>query len=1061
MLAAAIGSPAAAAYGAAKVDGLRIEFNMSNAPLARFRRAVQEATYLDEPTAISALLSADTRTPDQIATAQNVGIALIDACREQREDRSLLDAFLDQFGLSTEEGVALMCLAESIVRVPDRQTADDLIADKLGSGSWREHLGQSESLLVNASTWALMLTGEVVELGQPVTQNFGGWFGKLVNRLGEPVIRQSLRQAMKLLGSEFVFASTAQEAMASTRPDGLYSFDMLGEGARTAADAQRYFASYQEALGALQSLPDAGTGANCLTRSGISVKLSALYPRYETQQQAAVHQHLYPRLLALAEQAAEQDVQLTIDAEEANRLDLSLDLIERLVAEPSLQKWQGLGLAVQAYGRRGLALIEWLEALAEQHQRRLIVRLVKGAYWDAEIKLAQQQGVASYPVFTTKPATDLSYLACAARLLANQQAFFPQFATHNAHTVANIVTIAGNAEYEMQRLHGMGELLYREAKEVLPNAPMVRTYAPVGPHKHLMAYLIRRLLENGANSSFVNRFLDEDVPPQRLVRNNRNLVFSTPRTIVEPSELFAPQRPNSTGFELQDPLQLAQVQAAMDEYAETNWSYGSSSQDQSRQVTNPANNTEIVGSYAPATVEQAEQAITTAHDAFADWSNSSAHQRAAALHRTGQLLEQHRIELMALLTREAGKTVEDALDEVREAVDFCYYYAAECKRLFATTDLPGPTGESNQLQLLGRGTFVCISPWNFPLAIFMGQIAAALAAGNTVVAKPASQTMLIAHKAVALLHQAGVPEEVVRLVAGSGRIGASMVANPKVAGVAFTGSTQVAKSIQLSLAENVAEIVPLIAETGGQNAMLVDSTAMPEQVVDDVVRSAFGSAGQRCSALRILCIQEDIADDVLTMLRGAMDELHLGNPWQHHVDVGPIIDASAQQSLLEHIQSGAGRLLHQAALPQESIRNNGSFVPPTLLEINSVADLDQEHFGPILHVRRYPRDELQSVIQELNATGYGLTLGIHSRNNGFVDEITNSVRAGNVYVNRNMIGAVVGVQPFGGRGLSGSGPKAGGPNYVARFAAERTLTNNVAAIGGNLALLTGGGRTET
>lgn len=1037
---------------------------MSDTRLDNLRSTLQEATYLDEPTAISGLLSADTRTSSQIVAAQELGIALINACREQRDERSLLDAFLDQFGLSTEEGVALMCLAESIVRVPDRQTADDLIADKLGSGSWREHLGQSDSLLVNASTWALMLTGEVVELGQPVKQNFSGWFGKLVNRMGEPLIRQSLRQAMKLLGSEFVFASTAQEAMDSTSAGGLYSFDMLGEGARTAADAKRYFAAYQEALTALQRLPDAQDPASCLTRSGISVKLSALYPRYETHQHAAVHKHLYPRLLALAEQAAAQDVQLTIDAEEANRLDLSLGLIERLMAESALQQWQGLGLAVQAYGRRGLALIDWLECLAEQHQRRLIVRLVKGAYWDSEIKLAQQQGVASYPVFTTKPATDLSYLACATRLLANQQAFFPQFATHNAHTVANIITMAGNAEYEMQRLHGMGELLYSQAKNVLPQPPVLRTYAPVGPHKHLMAYLIRRLLENGANSSFVNRFLDDDVSVQRLVRNNRNLVFSTPRTIPEPGDLFAPQRPNSTGLELQDPLQLEALQQAMACYQDASWDYGphdNNSQQEKRSVHNPADTNEVVGSYVPTDIEAASNILAAANNAFQDWSTTTAEQRATALRRAGGLLEQHRAELMALLTREAGKTLEDALDEVREAVDFCYYYAAECERLFALQVLPGPTGESNQLQLLGRGTFVCISPWNFPLAIFVGQVAAALAAGNTVVAKPASQTTLIAHKAIALLHQAGIPELVVQLVPGSGRIGASLVANPTVAGVAFTGSTQVAKSIQLSLAQEVAQIVPLIAETGGQNAMLVDSTAMPEQVVDDVVRSAFGSAGQRCSALRILCIQEDIADDVLIMLRGAMDELQVGNPWRADIDVGPIIDVGAQQALLNHIQSSRSALLHQTPLLDKSITDSGTYIAPTLLEINSVAELSQEHFGPVLHVRRYARDELADVINELNDTGYGLTLGIHSRNNAFVERITQQVRAGNVYVNRNMIGAVVGVQPFGGRGLSGSGPKAGGPNYVARFAAERTVTNNVAAIGGNLALLTGANRAET
>lgn len=1024
---------------------------MPSIDLSPLRQRVREATFEPEAAVLDRLLTADRRTPAQIEQAQAQATALIKACREDKSERSLLDAFLDQFGLSTEEGVALMCLAESVIRIPDQETADDLIADKIGSSDrWRDHLGESDSMLVNASTWALMLTGEVVELGRPVQRNFGGWLGGLVNRLGEPVIRQSLRYAMKLLGNEFVFATTAEEAVASARKDELFSFDMLGEAARTAADAEAYQAAYLRALAALK--PDHPV-TDCRSHSGISVKLSALYPRYETLQADAVHQHLYPRLLELAETAAADNLQLTIDAEEAHRLDLSLSLIERLCAEPSLARWQGLGLALQAYGKRALPVIDFLEALAQNHDRCLIVRLVKGAYWDAEIKQAQVLGVESYPVFTTKPATDLSYLACAQRLLQSPDAFYAQFATHNAHTLANVLMLGENQPFELQRLHGMGELLFATAAERIPDLPPVRTYAPVGPHKHLMAYLIRRLLENGANSSFVNRFLDDNVPISQLVRNTRNLVIEQPSVLPLPTDLFQPRRHNSRGFELWDPAHLQTIQAGVQPFVAQLWGEAGEA------IHNPANPADVVGYTMLASTADVAVACDRARTAQPAW-NALGAGRAVILDRAAELLDQHYFELLMLLVREAGKTFRDAIDEIREAIDFCRYYAAQCREHFAApTFLPGPTGERNELRLHGRGVFVCISPWNFPLAIFTGQITAALAAGNGVLAKPAEQTPLIARRTVELLMQAGVPADVLQLLPGDGAVGAACIELPDIAGVAFTGSTAVAKIIQRTLAAKPGPIVPLIAETGGQNAMIVDSTAMLEQVTDDVLRSAFGSAGQRCSALRILCVQEDIAAELITMLIGAMDTLNVGNPMDLKTDIGPIIDAAALQNLHDHCDAMAERILHTVTSPW--LPSNGHFLAPRMLRIDRIDELQQEHFGPLLHLLTYQREELDQVLEDLQATGYGLTLGIHSRNSGFVEHVYQHTRAGNVYVNRNMIGAVVGVQPFGGSGLSGTGPKAGGPHYVTRFASERSYSDNVAAIGGNLDLLATDQRAAT
>ena len=860
--------------------------------------------------------------------------------------------------------------------------------------------------------------------------------------MGEPVIRQSLKYAMKLLGNEFVFATSASEAISESKPGELYSFDMLGEAARTLRDADAYQASYLEALTALKPSKPV---EDCFNYSGISVKLSALYPRYDSLHEAAVHEHLYPRLLILAQRAAADNLQLTIDAEEANRLDLSLRLIERLMNEPDLQTWQGLGLALQAYGKRALPVIDYLAGLAKTHGRRLIVRLVKGAYWDTEIKHAQQLGVEQYPVYTSKPATDLSYIACAQRLFAYPDAFYPQFATHNAYTLTNVLQMGRGHKFELQRLHGMGDLLYDTAKSAIDDLPPVRVYAPVGPHKHLMAYLIRRLLENGANSSFVNRFLDDAVPVDRLVRNARTRVIEQPSALPLPTELFGNQRLNSRGVELFDPLQQQTMRQGLEQWAEHQWGDGQEA------VRNPARPEDIVGHVDWAQADQITAQMDIAQQAQPGWDGLAA-ERAPILRRYGALLETHSVELCGLLVREAGKTWQDAIDEIREAVDFCRYYAHQCEQHFTqAATLPGPTGEVNRLQLHGRGVWVCISPWNFPLAIFLGQISAALAAGNAVFAKPAEQTPLIAQRAVELLHQAGVPQDILQLFCGDGALGAALIDAPGVEGVAFTGSTRVAKLINQQLANKPGPIVPLIAETGGQNVMIADSTAMFEQVTDDVLRSAFGSAGQRCSALRVLCVQQDIADELLAMINGAMELLVVGDPLDGATDIGPIIDAAALAKLEAHVQAFADRQRGATPLPEGL---SGHFIAPRVIEIERLDELAEEQFGPILHVLRYEQTELDALLQGIADTGYGLTMGIHSRNTAVIDAVYRGSRAGNFYVNRNMTGAVVGVQPFGGSGLSGTGPKAGGPHYLLRFANERTTSDNVAAIGGNLDLLT-------
>jgi RHH-type proline utilization regulon transcriptional repressor/proline dehydrogenase/delta 1-pyrroline-5-carboxylate dehydrogenase len=994
--------------------------------------------------------------------------ALVEGVRGRKSNRTGLDAFLRQYDLSSQEGVILMCLAEALLRIPDDATADKLIADKMVTGDWASHLGEGESLFVNASTWGLLLTGAIVRPAQADLSDPRGLMARIAGRLGEPVLRGAFRQAMRIMGHQFVMGRTMQEALqrAASAEHRAYrhSFDMLGEAALTSADAQRYFTAYREAILALAA---ADIEVGSVAAPSISVKLSALFPRYEFTQAARVHAELAPRLLELAQVAHAHRIALTIDAEEAERLELSLQLIESLARAPALEGWQGLGLAVQAYQKRALAVVRWVVELARSSGRRLNVRLVKGAYWDTEIKRAQERGLAGYPVFTRKVNTDVSYLACARELLSAGAIVYPQFATHNAHTVATVLELAGGAarSFEFQRLHGMGEELYAQllADERLGAA--CRIYAPVGSHEDLLPYLVRRLLENGANTSFVNRIIDERLPVDRIVADPIAEVDALQRKahprIPLPRLIFGSARLNSLGVNLPDPLEREPLLREVRASAGRRWDAVPLTHREVRggeptPVLNPARRSDVVGSVRRAEPAEVTSAIDAAVAAQPQWNAAGAVQRAAILTRAGELFEAKLPELVTLVAREGGRCLPDAIAEVREAVDFLRYYAHRAQQEFdGGQRLPGPTGESNELHLHGRGVFVCISPWNFPLAIFTGQIAAALAAGNSVIAKPAEQTPLVAHRAVQLLLEAGVPREVLHCLPGRGsRVGAQAVADPRIAGVVFTGSTETAQLINRTLAQRSGAIATLIAETGGQNAMIVDSSALPEQVVLDVVQSGFNSAGQRCSALRVLFVQQEIAPRVQNLLAGYMDELTVGDPLDLATDVGPVIDPAAQQMLQEHSAAITRQARWQHARALQASHRDGCFVAPLAVEIDSLAQLPGEVFGPVVHVVRYQANRLDQVIEAINGTGYGLTLGIHTRVDSTARYIAARVRAGNVYVNRNMIGAVVGVQPFGGRGLSGTGPKAGGPYYLHRFATEQTITNNTAAVGGNASLLT-------
>jgi RHH-type proline utilization regulon transcriptional repressor/proline dehydrogenase/delta 1-pyrroline-5-carboxylate dehydrogenase len=1034
------------------------------AALDALRRAVTERGLWPEERAVTRLLQTLELTGGARHRAVSVAMALVEGSRARRDERPFLDAFLQEFGLSNQEGIALMCIAEALLRIPDDATADRLIAEQLATGDWSAHSGKSESLFVNASTWGLMLTGGILELDPAIQSDAAGWMRKLTRKAGEPLVRLAVRRAMRIIGGEFVVGRSIEEALARSAREpevALCSFDMLGEGARTQHDAQRYLKSYEHAIDVI--------GASALGRapheaSSISIKLSALEPRYTLLQRERVLERLVPRAQALARRAAKLGIQLTIDAEEADRLDLSLDVIEALARDPSTRTWPGLGLAVQAYSKRAIDVIEWVAQLARSCGRRMTVRLVKGAYWDSEIKRGQERGLESYPVYTRKMTTDVSYLACAGVLLRHAEVIYPQFATHNAHSIASILELApAGAAFEFQRLHGMGRLLYAEAARRIAEFPRVRVYAPVGEHKDLLAYLVRRLLENGANTSFVNRFMDEQVPVADIVRDpiaelEHCESYAHPR-LPDPVALFSDRR-NSRGVDLGNPLELDALRSGLSaarsqERRSGPIISGTLVSGERRAVTNPADRRDQVGTSRDATPGEIAGAFDAAAKAQSGWDAMGGGARAACLDRAADLLEAGRMNFYDLLVREAGKTLPDAISEVREAADFCRYYALRARSEFdAPQRLEGPTGELNELSLHGRGVFACISPWNFPLAIFAGQVTAALAAGNAVVAKPAEPTQLIAAQLVELLHAAGVPTDVLHLMPTPGRIfGEVALAHPALSGVAMTGSTATALTINRALAARGGALVPLIAETGGLNAMIVDSTALPEQVVDDVVSSAFMSAGQRCSALRLLFLQEDIAETLLEMIVGAMDELVVGDPGHWQTDVGPVITAAAAQGLAAHADRmrREARLIKACRLGESCAQ--GSFFAPHLIELNSAAQLTREEFGPILHVVRYRSNDIAQVLQAIRATQFGLTLGVQTRLESFWRQVFGNTAVGNTYINRNMIGAVVGVQPFGGMGLSGTGPKAGGPHYVARFANERTLTVNTTATGGNAALL--------
>ncbi|MGH8175180.1 MAG: bifunctional proline dehydrogenase/L-glutamate gamma-semialdehyde dehydrogenase PutA [Steroidobacter sp.] len=1022
----------------------------------------------DEEQIVRTLADAARVTPEQRGRIAAQAQRFVEGVRTAQAKRSGLDAFLRKYDLSSQEGVILMCLAEALLRIPDGATADKLIADKIAAGDWAAHLDDAESLFVNASTWGLMLTGRIVRPGDADLHDPRGFVARLAGRLGEPVLRTAFRQAMRIMGHQFVMGRTIDEALerSKTAEHRAYrhSFDMLGEAALTKADADRYLAAYHNAISAIAA---SAVGAPIEDAPSISVKLSALFARYEFTQRSRVLEELAPRVHELAVAAQAGNVALTIDAEEAERLELSLELIEHIARSPHLDGWNGFGLAVQAYQKRAIDVIGWLRALADSTRRRLNVRLVKGAYWDSEVKRAQERGLSGYPVFTRKVNTDVSYVACARELIAAGANIYPQFATHNAQTVATILELARTSgrKFEFQRLHGMGEELYDQIVDERGVGVPCRVYAPVGSHEDLLPYLVRRLLENGANTSFVNRIVDSETAISDIVRDPVVEVDALPQKahtrIPAPRLLYGSARLNSRGVNLADPAERQILMAGIERAAAQKWIGaplvdGKLRDGRPREARNPSNLTQAIGTVIDADDQAIDAAFTSAVKAQLEWDSTPASERAETLERAADLFEERMPELIAYCVREGGRTIVDSISEVREAVDFLRYYADRARAEFAAgLRLPGPTGESNELRLRGRGVFVCISPWNFPLAIFIGQIAAALAAGNAVIAKPAEQTPLIATRAVQMLLEAGVPGGALHLLPGDGAsIGARIVADLRVAGVAFTGSTETAKAIHRSLANRGGPIPVLIAETGGQNAMIVDSSALPEQIVMDVVQSGFNSAGQRCSALRALFIQEEIAPRVAELLAGYMEELRIGNPMDLSADVGPVIDEASRKMLQAHAQAirKSARWSHACRLGPEHER--GMFFAPLAVEIDALAQLTSEVFGPIVHLVRYPSHRLDSVIEAVNATGYGLTLGIHTRVDATARYITSRVRAGNVYVNRNMIGAVVGVQPFGGRGLSGTGPKAGGPHYLPRFATEQTLTINTAAVGGNASLLT-------
>ncbi len=1013
--------------------------------LDKLRDKVRHFNHINEEVCVKELLHKTSLDKNARLRVEEKATCWVKQCRSIPEKQGLFNALLQEYSLSSQEGVALMCLAEALLRVPDGRTADRLIAEKIHSGDWSSHNGKSDNLFVNAATWGLMLTGKIVCLDDNIMDNPSGWLRRLIGRLGEPAVRLEVRQSMKLMGQQYVLGRTIGEAIKRSERknigDERFSFDMLGEGARTFEDAKAYFHAY---LDAVHEIGSRNKQDNVYDADGISIKLSALHPRYQFSQRQQVLSDMLPRVRELALEAKRFNIGFTIDAEEAARLDLSLDIFQALAEDSTLTGWEGLGFALQAYQKRALPVVDWLVKLAETTGHRLMVRLVKGAYWDMEIKHSQEQGLSDYPVFTRKAHSDLSYQVCANRLLEFEQHIYPQFATHNAYTVATIMELVNghnqlSQRMEFQRLYGMGELLYGEIASRLDQQLPLRVYAPVGNHNDLMPYLARRLLENGANSSFVNQLLDNKVPVNNIVRNIEDEIGALPgyrhSQIPLPRDIYwaaNDKRDNSRGIDLDDPVAMINVTQGITESRQTIWQAGpiiggNLLNRESNLLRSPADTSIEVGHYSTASTEDIDRAIELATQAQSTWQEIGSESRARILEKAADLMEQRTELLTGLISFEAGKTLGDGISEVREAVDFCRYYAAQIRELAARYP---DVKDLHQ----GRGVFVCISPWNFPLAIFVGQVVAALAAGNSVIAKPADQTPLIAGTAVQILHEAGVPGDVLHMLTGQGAtIGLQLMTKQQVAGVAFTGSTETAQRIQINLAKRGGVMPPFIAETGGQNAMLVDSTALPEQVIDDVINSAFLSAGQRCSALRVLFIQEEVADRTIHMLKGALKTLKIGEPWKLCTDLGPVIDHKTKQTLLDHIErmDREAIFIGKAELPEYC--PEGHYIAPHVYELNSISQLHREVFGPILHIVRYQARDLDKVLEEINATGYGLTMGIHSRIEGFAREIFAKTRVGNTYINRNMIGAVVGVNPFGGQGFSGTGFKAGGPYYLLRF----------------------------
>ena len=1071
-------------------DNQHVHLHSSDLP-----SAIKENFLADESAALRKLLPFVASTEIESKAIQQLTHELVCAIRNPESNKASagfnlgpeipFEDFLGEYNLATEEGIALMCLAEALLRIPDRTTAQALIEDKLSDHQWETHLGHSQSFWVNASTWGLLLTGKYFnghQLGTPPSI-----LKKIMQKAGAPLAEKAVRRAMVLMGDQFICGETIALAKQHSAPDKalgyIHSYDMLGEAALCERDVEQYFHSYLEAIESFRDRPQLETELDHVATAhrqcdSLSIKLSALHPRYEFHQQERVFHELVPRLKTLIYSAQQHQVPITLDAEESERLELSLQIFAELLKDPSIHEWPYLGIAVQAYQKRAYAVLEWLNQIANQYNTVIPVRLVKGAYWDSEIKSAQQLGLTNYPVWTRKENTDVSYLACAKLLFSCEGRLYPQFATHNAHTVASVLQLSETKpliKFEFQRLYGMGEALYHHLihlPQIIDRHIPIRIYTPVGSHTELLAYLVRRLLENGANTSFVHEVNDPQHSVEYFSRAPYDKVsqhsqISNP-DIPLPYDLFAPYRKNSRAWNLNCETEFSSLLNQMLLWYQRHWQASPLSSalthaDQKalaktvQPVMNPAIKSQLLGSVGTASNAHCDAALAEAYKAFPSWRTTPADKRAQCLDNLAELLESHGPELMALCVLEGGKTYPNAMAELREAVDFCRYYAAQCRQLFhQPIRLPGPTGEENTLSWQGRGVFLCISPWNFPLAIFTGQVAAALAAGNSVLAKPASNTTLISFRVIELFFEAGIPQSALHLLPCSGTvISESVITHRHLAGVAFTGSNAAAQQINRTLAnrEN-ASLATLIAETGGQNAMIVDSSALPEQVVKDVVLSAFDSAGQRCSALRVLFLQQETAPALIELLIGAMAELKIGDPQDPSTDIGPIIDAQAQQTLLDHIEywQSKGKVLAQSPLT-EDIKQTGFFVPPSLIELEHIEQLEEEMFGPVLHVIRYQASELDAVIESINDNGYGLTLGIHTRINAKARHICDRVNVGNVYVNRNMVGATVGVQPFGGMGLSGTGPKAGGPHYLQRFACEKTCSTNIAAVGGNPFLL--------